>query len=199
MQDKAPTDPGFPWRYLFKEVSPATRAKKTAQGLCRHHGCRNYARAGRADCDTCKARKRRLKNPQRYAFEQVRESARKRSIGFELTFEEFVQFDQATGYVEAKGRERDSLTIDRIDSSKPYRVDNIRALTWADNCAKKLEGINSPQEAIARALCCVAKGANWRAFMDLAGETLDQVTALQALENRAFEPDEEENDDSCPF
>ena len=148
-------------KYLFKKVSKETLKKKIELGLCIRHGCRNKSRKNRNDCETCKSRMFRIKNPKRYAYQTIKSSAAKRKIPFDLSFDEFLEFDKETGYTDKVGKNSDSLTIDRIDSSLPYRVGNIRALTWIDNCSKKLEGITETWEPVANfctsalTCCCV--------------------------------------------
>lgn len=138
----------FPHKYLSKPVNPRTLARNKALGICCHWGCSRPSRPGRADCNTCKSRKTRLKDPLGYLFRQVKESARKRSIPFHLTREQFQTFCEQTGYLDKRGREPDDLTIDRIDSSGPYSVDNIRVLNWLDNCSRTYEGRGLPEEEI---------------------------------------------------
>lgn len=191
-------EPTFPWKYLFKEVGPKTLAKKRREGICKHWGCRNLVRCNRWDCETCKARKARIEHPERYAFQQVKRSADMRSIPFNLTFEEFLEFDRQTGYVASKGHKRESLTIDRIDSSRGYEVGNIRALTWDENCTKRVEGMTDPIDPIAKALCLAAGSDNWHKFRKQAVDVLHQVEILQAQEEGGFEPPEE-IEDNCPF
>jgi hypothetical protein len=186
---------GFPHEYLFKDVSPATLASKKARGVCRHFGCNRAARSGASDCETCKSRKQRLANRTMYAFTMLRSSAAKRKIPFKLSFDDFVEFDRKTGYVEKMGRGSDDLTCDRIDSSKPYELGNIRALTYRDNVSKKLEGMEQPCDPIAKLIHGFSGSkANWRAFRAQAGEILELVERLQG-----YHQDEEPEDESNPF
>lgn len=174
-------DPGFPVAYLFKEVSEKTRAFKLKRGICKHWGCSRPARVKGHDCPTCNSRKYRLRNPERYAFANVRASARKRRIPFNLTFEQFRSFCRETKYLEQRGRELESLTIDRIDPDLPYQVGNIRALTWRENCFHLVEKMTEPIEPIARAIAHYANGSEsgWRAYQGEAEKVLEQVEILQ--------------------
>lgn len=131
----------FPHIYLSKPVSEAALAKKRARGLCRHWCCQRVARPGRTDCYTCHSRKTRMKHPDRYAFENLRSSAAKRGIGFELSFEDFVEFVATTGYVEMRGKTPESLSIDRIRNHEPYRVGNLRVLPYGLNVSHAVEGL----------------------------------------------------------
>lgn len=97
-----------------------------------------------------------------------------------MSFDEFLEFDLATGYCDKVGQNKDSLTIDRIDSSKPYQLDNIRALTFSDNCSKKLESMSEPWEPIAKALHLVSGSEkNWRAFRKLAEESYHMAWLIE--------------------
>ena len=75
----------------------------------------------------------------RYAYDNLKASARKRGIGFELSFEDFMEFCCVTGYLEQRGKENHSLTIDRIKNDQPYRIGNIRILPYYDNVSHKYE------------------------------------------------------------
>lgn len=190
----------FPQEYLFKPVSPATLARKRAAGICKHFGCTNPIRHKYAtDCNTCSSRKQRLANPVNYAYHMLKKSAIKRNIEFKLTLEEFTAFDRETGYVERMGRSNESLTVDRIKSSKGYEVGNIRALSYEDNVSRRLEGMTQPCDPIAMVIYehkGSPEGVNWRAFRAQAMEVYDLVTRLQGYEPN---PPEQEDEDSNPF
>jgi hypothetical protein len=65
-------------------------------------------------------------------------NAKKRKIGFELTFDEFKNFVEGTGYNEAAMRKgKYGLTIDREDAREPYRVGNIQIITRSANLLKQ--------------------------------------------------------------
>lgn len=55
---------------------------------------------------------------------------------FTLTFEDIVKFCKETGYDKLKGRETQSLSIDRIRNELGYVKGNIRAITVASNASK---------------------------------------------------------------
>lgn len=189
--------PSFPHIYLFKEVSPRTAARKAREGVCKHWGCTRPAREDRSDCDTCKSRKRRAKDPQRYAYEAVRESARKRGIDFSLTFAQFKEFDRQTGYVESKGQSAECLSIDRIKSDKGYEVGNIRAIPWIENCRRRCEGMTDPAQPIAMILAEAAEHGVWQRCANRANDTLVLVEMLLAQREGGF--DSLLEDDDVPF
>jgi hypothetical protein len=50
--------------------------------------------------------------------------------------EQFKQFCQETNYIAGKGRTLLSYSIDRIDNTKGYTIDNIRVITVTENSRK---------------------------------------------------------------
>lgn len=72
----------------------------------------------------------------RYAFITLRNNCKRRGIEFELSFEQFETFAQATRYIAGKGRSKDSYTIDRIDNTKGYVIGNIRVISKSENSKK---------------------------------------------------------------
>jgi len=133
--------PTFPHAYLFKPVSPKIVAEKKRVGRCVCHGCRRRAETGQRKlrCTTCQSRLKRLIHDDRYAFENLRSSARKRGIEFLLSFDDFMEFVSVTGYLEQRGKDPHSLSIDRIKTDRPYMLGNLRILTYADNVSHKYE------------------------------------------------------------
>ena len=168
-------------KYLFKNISQKTIQEKSNKGLCMHWGCTRPKRSPHARvCNTCHSRIYRINSPKRYAYRQIKDSASKRGHPFTLTFDEFLEFDKKTGYCEKKGKDSDSLTIDRIDPKRGYSFDNIRALTWMENCSKKLDGMTCPFQPIAAALAKVmGDQGNEKEYHKLAEETLELVEVLQ--------------------
>jgi hypothetical protein len=69
-------------------------------------------------------------------YNKLKSNAKRRRKAFTLTFEEFQDFCAETGYLELRGRDADSATIDRKDNSGPYSRDNIRVLTNSENASK---------------------------------------------------------------
>lgn len=64
----------------------------------------------------------------------IRNRARQRKIPFTITLEEFRQFCHETGYLEKRGREAHSLSIDRKDHDKGYHIWNICVKSFQENC-----------------------------------------------------------------
>jgi hypothetical protein len=99
--------------------------------------CRNEARKGRKICSKCWMRIYKERYPEAYFFNLLRCNAKRRGKEFTLTIEQFKDFCNKTGYLEDKGKNGNSMSIDRIDSEKGYTIDNIRILTLSNNTAKE--------------------------------------------------------------
>ncbi len=91
---------------------------------------------GRTICNTCRTANYTKKNPARRIFLDLRSSAKKREIQFNLTFEQFKKFILKTDYLEGRGREADSLTIDRIHEELGYFIGNMQVITKSENSTK---------------------------------------------------------------
>ena len=103
---------------------------------CATKYCRNKTVKGRTICEKCKSIKYKQNHPENYFFNVLRNNARRRGKEFLLTLSEFKSFCEQTAYMELKGQKADSLSIDRIDSSRGYHIDNIQAITLSKNSAK---------------------------------------------------------------
>jgi hypothetical protein len=102
---------------------------------CSEHRCTRKVKA-RALCWKHYRRVIRQENPVKYAWQNLKDNAKRRGKEFTLTLEEFEKFAVKTAYMHRKGRGRFSYTIDRIDPEKGYTPDNIQVLTNSDNVRK---------------------------------------------------------------
>ncbi len=116
---------------------------KPRAGVCLVDGCGrpqpNKAHGKKAGkvCPACLIRRWRANNPALSSFNQLKVSARRRGKEFTLTFEEFRGWCLNNGYLDGRGRLRDSLHVDRHDDSKGYNLENIRVLTNRENILKE--------------------------------------------------------------
>lgn len=100
---------------------------------CRKPGYRgNY-------CHSCHKRRYKERHPERYAYSNLKQNAKRRGKEFDLTFEDFLAFVIKTNYMVSKGRYKESYHIDRIDETKGYTVDNIQVITNTENIRKFLQ------------------------------------------------------------
>jgi len=110
----------------------------TDQGLryCSTQTCVNFASKRSNYCSKCATRRYRENNPVEYTLNKLRNNAKRRGIFFSLTLPWFRKFCKETGYIEGKGLNPDSLTIDRIDATLGYIPGNIQVMTLVDNARK---------------------------------------------------------------
>lgn len=111
--------------------------EKPWRRLCMVKGCGNPQGKKSRICSRCLMLRWRANNPEIASFRHLQESAKRREISFELTFEEFRAWGHTHGYFTGKGRQKDDMTVDRIDQSGPYSLHNIQVLTNADNARKE--------------------------------------------------------------
>lgn len=81
----------------------------------------------------------RINNPCRSAYNNLRSSANRRKLPFELTYAEFERVSEATGYTDGKGMFRHNYHMDRIDPAGGYSVSNIQVITSSDHAVKTNE------------------------------------------------------------
>lgn len=79
----------------------------------------------------------RKRDPVRYAYQNLKDNTKHRGIHFDLTIEQFREFCIEYDYIAGKGRSATSYTIDRIDVTQGYTVDNIQRLTKSENSRKR--------------------------------------------------------------
>lgn len=109
-------------------------------GYCCVRYCRDKLPAKRCHtglfCRRCKDRRYAATNPLAYTFNKLRNNAKRRKIDFTLTRAEWEMFCEATGYDRLRGKLGYALTVDRIDRTLGYHLDNIQTLTNSDNVSK---------------------------------------------------------------
>lgn len=95
-------------------------------------------------CATCLTRRKREKNPMRYAFETLRANVyrKKGRAFFYLTFEEFKQYAVETEYIGKKGITKTGFHVDCIDPTMGYFIGNIQPLTNTLNNQKRYKKLH---------------------------------------------------------
>jgi hypothetical protein len=78
----------------------------------------------------------KMSHPFRYAFQTLKDNAKRRGKEFKLTYDEFIDFDKREHYIRDKGRGPNDASIDRPVNSQGYTANNIQILTVAENSAK---------------------------------------------------------------
>lgn len=105
--------------------------------LCCAYRCGNERAKKDRFCH--KHRKRYLKEtkPASYFYNLLKGNAKRRGKDFGLTLAEFELFCEQTNYLVLKGKTAKSASIDRIDHTRGYYLDNIQMLSLSDNSKKQ--------------------------------------------------------------
>jgi hypothetical protein len=102
--------------------------------------CGNEVRKGGTKCEVCHKKDWRERNPIKQVFNNLKSNAKTSGVGFFLTFEEFARFIVDTEYMTRRGKNPDSLSIDRMNPKLGYRDGNLQILTLSDNVKKYKRG-----------------------------------------------------------
>lgn len=105
--------------------------------ICETPECNNDGK-GRKFCGTCRKRQLRERDPYRYAWSNLKGSATRRGIFFDLTLDQFKEFAYETEYMTGKGRKIGGFNVDRIVEGKTpgYTITNIQCLDKQKNIKK---------------------------------------------------------------
>lgn len=76
------------------------------------------------------------RDPVKYTYHYVKNNAKRRGKEWGLSIEDFRKFCEEHKYIKKKGKQRWSMSIDRIDNNRGYFIDNIRPLFLGFNAAK---------------------------------------------------------------
>lgn len=129
--------------------TPFCVSRKTVH-KCSARGCKRKTRtAGTLFCDKHARRAWRYKNKAHAAYENLKRSAKRRGKDFKISLDEWKKFCIATGYHKEKGRSAAAMSIDRIDVTKGYSIENIRVITVSENSRK---GATEDKAALVSAL-----------------------------------------------
>lgn len=112
---------------------------KKDKTLCVAYRCRNKRAAKQRFCAKHKHRYVKATNPVKYSYNLLKSNAKRRGCLFDLSFEDFEDFCEETGYLSRKGRRADSWHIDRVEIEKGYSKGNLQVLTNTENVKKQHE------------------------------------------------------------
>ena len=106
------------------------------KNLCKAHGCKNKRTKKDRFCSKHRHRYNKENNFVNYIFHIWKSNCRRRGKENTVSLEEFKKICEETGYLSGKGRRPESMTIDRIDSSKGYSIENMQILSLSINSSK---------------------------------------------------------------
>jgi hypothetical protein len=107
-------------------------------GQCQSANCKNDTVGNRKHCSTCRSQVYRQADPVRYFLNNLRESAAKRHIFFDLELEEFRAWcikEQFKFGIKEHGA-RDSVDRKKVGQYPGYTINNIQKLTVQQNSQK---------------------------------------------------------------
>lgn len=108
-----------------------------ARKKCIERYCRSDAYGKLLRCCSCQNKRQRSKDPVKYAYQTIKDNAKRRGKRFVITLDEFREFCRETGYIELKGKDPDSASIDCIIDEIGYAKGNIECLSLRDNTLKR--------------------------------------------------------------
>jgi hypothetical protein len=118
-----------------KAPKARSKAEKCLIRWCRNKGAINSSGRRLRLCWKCRSRQLKKRHPETYVLNSIRQRTKARGLPFTITLVEFRQWCRQTNYLELRGQEPNSMTIDRIDHDKGYHIWNIQLLNHAENSA----------------------------------------------------------------
>lgn len=112
--------------------------------MCFTLHCHNKALQGNY-CPKCKMRRWRAKNPVNAAYWNLKSRADKHHIPFKISLSWFKKWCSGNDYIEKKGNNPDSLSVDRIrvidedGNIMGYQEGNLQLLTLEENGKKSIQ------------------------------------------------------------
>lgn len=104
---------------------------------CAAPHCRHQTRRKNRLCSRCMMRAWRAANPMKAAYAHLKHNAKRRGKEFSLTSEQFAEWWKLNMLAMfPRGQNGDAISVDRIDQSRGYSLDNIQALTVSENSRK---------------------------------------------------------------
>lgn len=103
---------------------------------CKHYPCLNDAIPGRKECYKCKTRLYAERHPLEHTYRKLKYNSRRRGVAFEISLEQWKEFCAKYSYLELRGIEAHSLTVERPNANEGYHIGNMTVLPNADNVRK---------------------------------------------------------------
>lgn len=116
-------------------VAPKARTKeeKCVTPWCRNRKAINNTGRQLNLCWKCRSKLLLERHPATYVLNALRQKAKKRRVPLTITLAQFEQWCHDTGYLEKRGKDPSSATIDRINHDEGYHIWNIQILSHEEN------------------------------------------------------------------
>jgi hypothetical protein len=132
---------GTRWRHILAKT-------EKRKGQCKVIFCKRPARVRVranlriehcATCITCESRLWRANHPDRAAYREIKNRAKRRGQIFNITFEQFCATPRFEEYLTRRGTGIDELHLDRIRVAEGYVLGNLQVITTLENLRKQRE------------------------------------------------------------
>lgn len=110
--------------------------------ICKHLNCKKPVKTSKL-CSKHYLQEWRKNNPLKYAYSNLKSSAKKRNHEFAISFEYFCKFAIETDYIGQKGKKSTSYSIDRIKNELGYIEGNLQILTLSENSKKGMKVLSA--------------------------------------------------------
>jgi len=110
--------------------------EKKLKGRCCAYRCKKKHKNKDRFCARHRHIYTKHKDPVAYTYHATRCNAKRRGKDWNLTLQEFREFCEQTDYIKLKGVLSNHYSIDRLDNSIGYQLDNIRCITNNQNSSK---------------------------------------------------------------
>lgn len=100
------------------------------------HGCGKESAKNRRECNKCKSANWRKKNPILAIWFEIKRSAKRRNLDFNLEYNWFSDFVNNSPLLEIRGRSAESYSIDRKENDKGYIMGNLQVISKSENSKK---------------------------------------------------------------
>lgn len=122
---------------MAQKPIPFRMRENPVAGLCPVWRC-NRRRGNR--CSLCSMHHKaawRINNPEKAAFQRLRQHARERGKPFDIDLNDFLAITNIQDYITDDGVHRHCLSLDRKDDKKGYVPGNIMVITMGQNRDKQ--------------------------------------------------------------
>jgi outer membrane phospholipase A len=110
-----------------------TQKKKLAAGKCITPFCTKKKKQRGRICASCAIERYRKNHPIKYAYQVLKNNAKRRGKEFTLSFTYFEKLVKDNDYMNKKGTKSKSLQVDRVDELGGYSDINVQCITLREN------------------------------------------------------------------
>tara|TARA_R110001632_G_scaffold25086_1_gene69213 strand:+ start:87 stop:446 length:360 start_codon:yes stop_codon:yes gene_type:complete len=87
-----------------------------------------------------------MNNLTKHAYQKQKWLSKKRDISFDLTYEQWLEIWESSGFAHLRGRGRGKYCMARHGDIGPYNVDNVSIISFEQNLSDGHKGKSKPAE-----------------------------------------------------